>query len=203
MTKAFASVDGSTSNNQLHNVVKNYGDWTKRLIDDGFEPYIATFKFNYRILKNWIEESGSSCDESMRKEITRVYSRFLTECVRYPNSPRNAHNRPILFGCQDFPVVKQRKLDLLINLPQQGMHWGSILMVPPRPRLKHSVKDHFEGAKRDVYIRPDHPLSQVHIEHITYRPSQAVAYTLKAILNRRAHMDDILVLPRSRAEVRG
>lgn len=164
----------------------------------GFEPYMLTFMFKLSQLQGVANEHKN---HSMRHEIERVYSRFLTECVRYPWSERNKNSRPILIACQDWPVPKPGKQAKKINrMPWEGAHWGSILLLPPRNRLKRGVKDHFEIHRRDSYVRPGSLLSRIHVEHITYNPEIAVAYTFKSLARRRCGSDDLLILPVSRAE---
>ena len=101
------------------------------------------------------------------EEVNRVYSRFLTECVRYPWSKRNMDNRPVLIACPDWPVRKRYKQDQMKMLPSEGANWHGILLVPPRNRLNAGVKEHFETENRKAYVRVGLPLSRIHVEPIS------------------------------------
>ena len=118
---AVASVDASEDINLY---VQGFG----RIVDDhikrGFEPYMITFMFKLAML------SGQS--QQMAAEINRIYSRFLTECVRNPWSKNNLLNRPVLIACPDWPVRKRYKQDQIKALPWEGAHWHGILLVPPK-----------------------------------------------------------------------
>jgi len=192
--RAVASVDTAISSVEINRYIAGIGQMVTDYIEQGFEAYMVSFMFRLTLL-----ESGTK-DQQMRDEVSRVYARFITECVRNPWSEKNRDNRPVLFGCQDWPVWKRNKKDRLMSLPWEGAHWGSILLVPPRVRLKQGVKDHFERYKRHVYIRPGMPLSRIHVEHITYEPRLAVEYTLKSLPHRKCSMDDLFILPFSQSE---
>jgi hypothetical protein len=131
--KAIASVDASVDINLY---IESMGQLVQDHIKRGFEPYMITFMFKLAML------NGRS--QQMLEEINRVYSRFLTECVRCPWSKHNVDNRPVLIACPDWPVRKRYKQDQIKALPWEGAHWHGILLVPPKNRLKVGVKEHFE-----------------------------------------------------------
>jgi len=189
-----ASVDATLPSVDVNRYIAGLGAWVQYWIDKGFEGYIATFMFRLSQLE------GRAKDKMMREEIERVYSRFVTECVRYPWSERNRNNRPILIACQDWPVWKRNKKDRLVLLPWEGAHWGSVLLVPPWNRLKNGVKDHFETYQRSSYVRHGFPVSRIHIEHISYQPGLATEYVCKSLVRRRSTIDDLLILPFSELE---
>jgi hypothetical protein len=194
---AVASVDNTQlSSTEINRYIAGIGQWVNEYVNPkrGFEPYLITFMFKLALLKN------VSKDQQMRDEISRVYARFLTECVRYPWSERNRNNRPILIACQDWPVWKKNKKDQIKLLPWEGAHWGGILLVPPWIKLKVGVKDHFETVKRKAYIRAGLPMSRIHVEHISYQPALATEYALKSLRLRRCGIDDLLILPFSESE---
>ena len=166
----------------------------KEYVKRGFEPYMLTFMFRLAMLR------PGSKGQKMREEISRVYARFLTECVRNPWSEGSQGNRPVLIACEDWPVWKRNKKERLLLLPWEGAHWGSILLVPPWNRLKNGVKDHFENYKRTAYVRTGLPLSRIHVEHISYQLGLAVEYTFKSLHQRKCSFDDLLILPFSSSE---
>ena len=161
-------------------------------ITRGFEPYMLTLMFKLAML------NGSS--QQMSREVNRVYSRFLTECVRNPWSEHNLDNRPVLIACPDWPVRKRYKQDQIKRLPWEGVHWNGILLVPPRNRLKVGVKDHFETVNRKAYVRAGLPLSRIHVEHISYQLRLATEYVLKSLARRRCTPDDLVICPHSTSE---
>lgn len=194
---AVASVDNeNVTSIEINRYIAGIGKWVNDYISPkrGFEPYLISFMFKLALLKS------GSIDQQMRDEISRVYARFLTECIRYPWSEHNRHNRPILIACPDWPVWKRNKKDQLHFLPWEGVHWSSILLVPPWNKLKVGVKDHFETTKRKSYIRAGLPLSRIHVEHISYQPALATEYVLKSLRLRRCTRDDLLILPFSESE---
>jgi hypothetical protein len=188
-TSAVASVDASID-------VSQYIEGLCQLVEDhinrGFEPYMITFMFKLAMLNGRFQQMGN--------EVNRVYSRFLTECVRCPWSKHNVHNRPVLIACPDWPVRKRYRQDQIKMLPWEGAHWNGILLVPPKNRLTVGVKDHFETVNRRGYVRPEMPLSRIHVEHISYQPQLATEYVLKSLTRRRCSPDDLVVCPFSRSE---
>jgi hypothetical protein len=193
--KIVASVDTSLSSKEIASYLDGLTSLVEQRLSDGFEPYIMTFMFKLARLAE-----GVRAGQVIEGEVSRVYARFLTECVRHPWSQGNANNRPVLIGCRDWPVNKSVKQDRLIALPWEGEHWAGILLVPPINRFKTGVKQHFEHYRRSAYIRSGHALSRIHIEHITYRPSLAVEYTFKSLTRRRCSIDDVLICPAASCE---
>lgn len=186
---AVASVDASVDITQY---IEGLGQLVEEHIKHGFEPCMLSFMFKLAML------NGRS--QQLHDEVNRVYSRFLTECVRNPWSEHNLDHRPVLIACPDWPVGKRYKQDQIKTLPWEGAHWGGVLLVPPRNNLNVGVKDHFETVKRKAYVRTGLPLSRVHVEHISYRPQLATKYVLKSLRRRRCTPDDLVVCPLSRSE---
>jgi hypothetical protein len=181
----FASVDPA---NYIHGLSMFVKDHIKR----GFEPFIATFLFRS------LPESEHASKHVMRQEVERVYGRFITEVVRYPWSVRSTHNRAVLIGCPDWPVYKNRKVNRG-SVNGTGIHFGSILLIPPFSRLKTGVEEHFAKEKA-AYIRPDRQLQRIHIEHVEGELDRAVRYTFKSLERRRCETYDLVLLPCSRGE---
>jgi hypothetical protein len=178
----------------INRYIDGLGEMVNRFITAGFEPYMISFMFRL---------SPSNVAPSPRmitNEIDRVYSRFLTEAVRYPWSKANADNRPILIACADWPVFKWKRISGSIYLPHEGIHAGGILLVPPRNNLKTGVKDHFETVKRKAYVRPGLLLSRVYIQHMDHSYEVVVDYSFKSLKRRRCTFDDLIVMPKSRSE---
>jgi hypothetical protein len=183
--KAVASVD-------IDLYIEGMGQLVQDHIECGCEPYLITFMFKLAMLNGPFQ--------AMSDEVNRVYSRFLTECVRSPWSKQNMHNRPVLVACPDWPVRKRYKQDQIKMLPWEGAHWHGILLVPPKNRLNAGVKEHFETINRKAYVRHGMALSRIHVEHISYQPRLATKYVLKSLARGRCSPDDLVVCPISRFE---
>jgi hypothetical protein len=186
---AVASVDASVD---IHQYIEGLYQIIEDHIKRGFEPYMLNFMFKLAML------NGRS--QQMSDEVNRVYSRFLTECVRNPWSKHNLRKRPVLIACPDWQVPKRYKQDHIKMLPWEGAHWGGILLVPPRNKLNVGVKDHFETVNRKAYVRAGLPLSRIYIEHIYYEPRDATEYVLKSLARGRCTPDDLVICPFSRSE---
>jgi hypothetical protein len=180
----------------INSYIDGLGDMVRMYIKKGFEPYIISFMFRLSALNT----SATQQMMMIESEINRVYSRFLTETVRYPWSKGNVGNRPILIACPDWPVFKWKTTFKRIYLPHEGIHVGGILLVPPRNNLKNGVKDHFETVKRKAYVRPGFPLSRIHIQHMDDSYGRAVDYSFKSLKRRRCTFDDLIYLPDSQSE---
>ena len=82
----------------------------------------------------------------------------------------------------------------------EGLHMQGVLVVPPRSWLRVPVVEHFR-TQMALYVRPDRPLTTMDVRPIDRTPNVVVDYVLKSVSRRRYSMDDVLVLPRARAEV--
>jgi hypothetical protein len=159
---------------------------------NGFEPYIATFLFRS------LPASENASKNIMAEEITAVYGRFITEVVRNPWSGRNQTNRPIFIGCPDWPVFKGQRGRLKQQIGTSGIHFAGILLIPPINRLKMGIVDHFEHKHR-VYTGAGRHLERIHIQHLDDNIPRTVDYTFKSLKRRRCEIEDVLLLPYSKA----
>jgi hypothetical protein len=177
----------------INNYIDGLSELVTHHIKNGFEPYIATFLFRS------LPTSDVASKGIMAEEITGVYGRFLTEVIRNPWSEKNQTNRPIFIGCPDWPVPKGKRGKLKQQVGTSGIHFAGVLLIPPVNRLKRGIVDHFE-QKRSAYIWPDRRLERIHIEHIGDDVDRVVSYTFKSLRRRRCEIDDVVLLPHSRAE---
>jgi hypothetical protein len=123
--------------------IHDRADWSDQLLHDfvqskvnaGWSAFLLTLMFS--------PLSGHYLSKlhQMKGSIERFYSRLLTRLVRYPSKGE----LPILIGMADFPVPKRRKkssvMDVIIN---DGLHFHSILLIPPKSRLRSSLDKHLE-----------------------------------------------------------
>lgn len=176
-------------------LINAYAKMAQTYVDEGFEPYLISLMFNLKRLRS----SGSH--SQVIDDVTRVYSTFITRVVRDPNKVRDSEYRPVLIGVPDYPVFKWAAgTKEGIQVGDEGLHLHSILLIPPFNRLKVGVKDHFD-INRKTYVRPDFPLSRVHVKHIDSDVPFIVDYVMKSLKRNWCDNDDILVLPKSRKEV--
>ena len=64
----------------INSYIDGLGEMVRMYIKKGFEPYIISFMFRLSALNT----SATQQMMMIESEINRVYSRFLTETVRYP-----------------------------------------------------------------------------------------------------------------------
>ena len=80
--------------------------------------------------------------QSMKGELARVYSTFITRVHRKPRSA-STDELPILIGAADLPVHKRDRKSSPLVLCNAGLHFHNLLLVPPRTRLDETVEQHF------------------------------------------------------------
>ncbi len=99
----------------------------------------------------------------------------------------------------DLPVGRRAKpiAQVAIN---DGLHVHGVLLVPPRPRLRLPVDEHFR-TQQSLYARDGGRLDVVDARPIERSVTEAVAYALKSVRRGRFGLDDVLVLPRALSEI--
>lgn len=176
-------------------IISGYASMVKERTDEGWNGYLLTFMFNA------IGGSEPSVTQQMLADVERVYRTSLTRIVRNPTSGSQAGNLPIWLTFPDYPVFKWEKEPLSDVALNDGLHIGGIALLPPVNRLEYGLDDHFLNNRR-LYVRRGSPLQRVQAKLIIQTPEQAADYTLKALKRGRVTLDDILLLPVSRDEIR-
>jgi hypothetical protein len=177
-------------------IIQEYTNFVQRYIDKGWKPYIITFMFTN--LPGGMEAILSQ----MEDEVMRVYSTFITRVVRNPRSALFKDALPILLGCPDRPVRKNKKStvdDVKIN---DGLHVHGILIVPKQSRLSHGAKKHFRLNER-FYVNEHHRIERIHLKRIKFTPEEATKYALKGLKRGWVNYERIIVLPRAKSELSG
>ena len=156
--------------------------WTlsERLQDyllEGWKAYVVTFMFKP------LDGKKHVVLQKMHNQVGRVYSILLTEVVRHPRSPSQQASRPILIEVPDLPVPRNREHRSNNALINGGLHCHGILLIPPRPRLKEDLIDHFKSNSRR-YLR--NSLLEIDIRPIDFPTFQELFITL---LNRSSGAD--------------
>jgi hypothetical protein len=175
-------------------IIQEYANFVQRYINREWKPYIITFMF--KDLPGGMEAILSQ----MEDEVMRVYSTFITRVVRNPRSALFKDALPILLGCPDRPVRKNKKNavdDVKIN---DGFHVHGILLVPKHSRLSHGAKKHFRLNER-FYVNEHHRIERIHLKRIKFTPEEATKYALKGLKRGWVNYERIIVLPRARSEL--
>jgi hypothetical protein len=165
-------------------------------VQAGWQPYFVTFMFRH------ISGGMSKRTAIMTSEVCRVYSQLLTRIIRNPNAPSYQQLLPYLMASPDLPVpkrgLKASLRDLTIN---GGLHFHGVLILPPedRCRLGRHLLAHLH-EKESLYCPPDFPLLQIDARSMS--TPMLADYVLKQIKRGNVAYDDLLILPRSRSEVR-
>jgi hypothetical protein len=192
-----SNVDSKITSVTSKELITGYSKWVNGYVDRlGWSPFLMTFMF--KPLKATQEEA---IRHQMNDEVERVYSTFITRVVRKPNVvfQRYLCQRPILIAAPDRPVPKykrQRLQDVTIN---DGRHMHGILMVPRTSRLKQDVVSHFEKFRR-LYVK--NRLLQLDVRAIRSNLPGVVDYAFKSMKGREFGYDDIVIFPKSEAELR-
>ena len=165
----------------------------ERVKKQGWNAYLVTFMFHP------IPGGSKTKIQIMSEALYGFYSKFLTRVVRNPHSAFQLSNRPLFYALPDYPVFKhnkQSRSDVFIN---DGLHVHAILAVPLKSRLKSDAKGHIQ-EHRDIYTK--HPLRRIHVKEIEHSFGRVCDYAFKAIKKGRFSWDDLIVLPKSRSELR-
>jgi hypothetical protein len=148
-----------------------------------------------------LKGSQEAIMHQMNDEIDRVYSTFVTRVVRKPNVvfQRYLCQRPILIAAPDRPVAKNKKYRLKDVTINDGRHMHGILVMPWASRLKQDVVSHFEKFRR-LYVK--NRLLRLDVRAIESNLPGVVGYAFKSMKGREFGYDDILIFPKSEAELR-
>jgi hypothetical protein len=177
-------------------LIKSYSQFIGQYTDKyGWKPFLMTFMFKP------LKGSQRAIMHQMNDEIDRVYSTFLTRVVRKPNVlfQRYLCQCPILIAAPDRPVPKhekQRLKDVTIN---NGHHMHGILLMPWVSRLKQDVVSHFEKYRR-LYVK--NRLLRLDVRAIESNLPGVVDYSFKSMKGSEFGYDDIVIFPKSEAELR-
>jgi hypothetical protein len=183
----------TTSTNDL---ITACSQWIQRYIDTyGWNPFLLTFMFKP------LKGSQQGILHQMSTEVDRVYSTFVTRVVRKPNSvyQKYLNTRPLLIAFPDRPVgkhKKQRLKDVTIN---NGRHIHGILAVPWNSRLKTDVVSHFHQFRR-LYVKDR--LLRLDVRAIESKLPGVVDYAFKSMKGKEFGYDDVVIFPKSEAELR-
>jgi hypothetical protein len=179
-------------------LIEGYGEWVKRLFDQGFRVYLVTFKFNQ------IPGLSEYKWREMSKQVEyQFYPTLIKRVERQPMKSSRQCNLPILIGIPDVPVAKHfKKLSVKDVTINDGLHVHAVIAMPRNLRhpdgfkLKNLIRD-----KRQSFIGPFTSISDIDVQRIKDNPEYVADYVLKHAKRNAAIMDEILILPKSPEDV--
>ena len=172
-----------------------WGDYIEAYIAEGWSPFLLTFIFEP------LPGSQAARMAQMARYLEKAYALFVMRVVRKPKTAQSRGVAPIWLCYPDLPVYKRtKKYSLLDVVPNDGLHYHAILLLPPRSRI-WDIAMHFEDL-RPIY-RQRAALDRVDVEPIINRARYVQGYGYKSILKGRFDVGDAFVLPRALKELEG
>jgi hypothetical protein len=163
-------------------------------VNDGWSSHFLTFLFSQ------LPGPRGAVIQSMKDELHRVYSTFLTRTHRKPRTA-SSDELPFLIGAADLPVYKRDRDSSPLVLCNGGLHFHALLLVPPDTRLALPVEEHFR-ANGGMYLGKRGSIVTLDVRPVTEGHDRVVDYLFKTVLRGRVSYDDgVLVLPRTRDEL--
>ena len=160
-------------------------------VDSGWSSHFLTFLFSQ------LPGPPGAVIRSMRDELHRVYSTFLTRTHRKPRAA-SPDELPFLIAAADLPVYKRDRDSSPLVLCNGGLHFHALLLVPPDTRLDVPVHDHFR-ANVGMYLDKRRSLVALDVRPVTGDHARVVDYPFKTVLRGRVSYDEgVLVLLRTR-----
>jgi hypothetical protein len=175
-----------------HATMEQVYKWTGEYLGLEWEAYFLTFLFRH------IPGPAQEKTRQMHKEISRFYGKLASWVVRSPRSPKSAHLLPRAVFFPDGPCYKREKQALRDVSINDGLHFHGLILVPAKSRLKVPFLQHLRD-KRKSYGRGY--ILTTHAEPIWDQERFVADYGGKAVKRGRLSYDDVLVLPRTGAEL--
>jgi hypothetical protein len=174
--------------------VEGYTQLVLDRVDNGWTCHLLTALFSQ------LPGPRSAVIHRMMDELHRVYSTFLTRIHRKPRTA-SPDELPILIGAADLPVNKRNRDSSPIVLCNDGLHFHSLLLVPPATRLGIPVEEHFR-TNQVMYLGKQRLIEKLDVRRVADRYERVVDYVFKTVLRGRISYDEgILLLPRARQEL--
>ncbi|WP_032992367.1 hypothetical protein [Rhizobium leguminosarum] len=173
-------------------IIAAYKTMVGKRISKGFEPSMLTIMFKE------LNGSQEAQKHQMYREVARVYAYLLTRFHKYPGKMPMTE-MPLLIGCADWPVYKTgaaKRPSRSEFSANDGMHFGSMFLLPPRTRTPMNLGDMIERERPTLLRRG--PITSLHVERVADTPEKATGYVLKSLERQRITLDEVLVLPEVR-----
>jgi hypothetical protein len=175
-----------------HGTMAQVEKWTAEYLDLEWEGYFMTFMFRH------IPGPDQEKKRQTHKNLARFYGKLASWVVRDPKSPKFAHLLPKAVFFPDVPCYKREKRPLRDVKINDGLHFHGIILVPTRSRLKVPFLQHLRD-KRKSYGQGS--TLTIHAEPIRDHHRFVADYAGKGVKRGRVSYDDVLVLPRTGAEL--
>jgi hypothetical protein len=175
-----------------HGTMEHLSKWAKEYANLEWEAYFMTFKFRH------IPGSDQEKTRQMHKDIGIFYGKLASWVVRDPKSPKCAHLLPRAVFFPDVPCSTRLKQGLREVTINDGIHFHGIILVPTKSRLKVPFLQHLRD-KRKSYGRKY--ILGIHAEPNRDHHRFVADYAGKGIKRGRVSYDDVLVLPKTGAEL--
>jgi hypothetical protein len=177
-------------------LVAAYAGWAEERVMLSFKPTMLTFMFNP------LPGSSTAKQGQMFEVVTRTFSKALTRVHRHPDKA-DWWKLPLWIGCVDWPIHKRFK-DHYANIAiNDGAHMHMLALDPPNSRLERwgiTLEQEILDINQKLYIGTEPGLHRIHCLTISDDAGYVTDYALKALKTGRTSVDDILVLPRAKAE---
>lgn len=187
-------LEGLSRSDAIHHLTGGYGQMAVDLVAEGWSPFLLVLKFRH------IGGRRDAVIEQMHRGAAQAYERLLTRIWRRPYAPSRRALLPRWILIADLPVPKREKASLRDLLPNDGLHLQGVAVMPPGGRLTDDLDQHLARAG-ERYCPKDGPLAALHATPIVRNLDYVHRYNFKTLARGRANLDDILVLPRSSAEI--
>ncbi|GJE57742.1 hypothetical protein [Methylobacterium thuringiense] len=180
--------------NQIHQLTGGYGQIAIDLTAEGWSPYLLVLKFRH------LGGRRDNVMAQMHREAARAYDWILSRVWKHPHAASVRALRPRWILAPDVPVAKREKVGVRSDLPNGGLHLQGVAVMPPNSRLREGLDVHLtqEGGR---YCPTGGPLLSLHATLIASDLDYVHTYNFKTLKRGRANFDDILLLPRSSAEL--
>jgi hypothetical protein len=163
-------------------------------VADGWTCHLLTTTFSQ------LPGPRAAVIQSMKDELARVYSTFITRVHRKPRTA-SSDELPVLIGVADLPVYKRDRKTGPLDLCNGGLHFHNLLLVLPETRLDVSVEQHFLDHE-EMYLGRLRLISHLDVRPVIQGHERLVDYVFKTVLRGRISYDaGVLVLPRTRDEL--
>lgn len=177
--------------------VREYIEYSRRLMEKGWSCYLLTFLFNS------LPEMAAIRQKLIEDEIYRVYKKALMWSVKYPKSPKYKDILPIWICCPDWQIPKEHRR-LEISGLNGGLHYGGLAFQSPACRLERKGGlDHHIAERGTNYQLEGKPLLHLHAKRVIGDPEAAVAYTFKSLLRGRSQIYEMVKFPLAPSELKG
>jgi hypothetical protein len=173
-------------------IMQAYGKWIQEHIDSGCDAYLFTIMFRH------ISGSKENKIQQMHQAISTMYRNLVTRVVRKPRSEKSAELLPKGIFLPDVPAFKKSQYGIKDVSVNDGIHVHGVVITPRKSRVKEPLHLHF-ARKNKLYVRGK--ILRIQVDPIRSDAEFVTDYAGKALKKRRFSTDDVLILPKTVAEL--